>query len=372
MKLFHYNTVVDRQDFADREDDIQFLLEKIQKGRKVVLYAPRRYGKTSLAQNILPNGLKSKKFACLYVDFMDCLTLDSVCERLIEAYAITLRTHFKSTNILHIAQTFLKGLSIAASPDPMTGEISFEIVSRKGELPKLSEILNSITKLCQEKSSLLVFDEFQDIHMIPEVLAIFRTHLQRLKTTPILFLGSKRKLLSTIFSSQESPFFNFADEHTLHAIPLKDWKTFFAERLTPIKTKISDDALELLCQEALHVPNAICEIGAYIQDYWQNSAIDVDTLKKILSDLIDRKSEAYRYQLSLLSTSEIRFCKALAHEGFTKQLNSNAFSHLSKLGASSSNRIAKKLYNAGVIEEETQGYRLSNPILSLFLKNRVY
>ena len=372
MKIFHYNTVVDRDDFADREPDIQFLSEKIRKGRKVVLYAPRRYGKTSLAQNILPSSFKSKKTACFYVDFMDCTNLDSVCERLVEAYAITLRNHFKASNILRLAKSFLKGLSISTTPDPMTGEISFEIVSRRGGLPKLSEILSSISSLCAEKPSLLVFDDFQDIYAIPEALSVFRSHLQSLKTTPMLFLGSKRKLLSSIFSSQESPFFGFADEHALHPISLKDWKVFFAERLTPVKTRITDEALTLLCEEALDVPNTICEFGAFIQDYYRQSAVDTIKLKHILSDLIDRKSESYRYQLSLLSTSETQFCKALAQNRFSKEINGNAFSKLSKLGPSTSSRIAKKLYHAGVIEEESRGFRLSNPVLSLFLRNRMY
>ncbi len=372
MKLFHYNTVVGREDFADRESDIQFLSQKIKKGRKVVLYAPRRYGKTSLAQNILPSGFKSKKTACFYVDFMDCSNLESVCQRLVEAYAITLRNHFKAASILSIAKSFLKGLSVATTPDPMTGEISFEIVTRRGELPKLSEILSSICSLCLEKSSLLVFDEFQDIYTIPEALSVFRSHLQALKNTPMLFLGSKRKLLTSIFSSQKSPFFSFADEHALHAIPHKDWKTFFYERLSPVKTKITDEALMLLCEEALDVPNTICEFGAFIQDYYREAIVDTSKIKLILSDLIDRKSESYRYQLSLLSASETLFCKALAHNGFTKELNGRAFSQLSKLGPSSSSRIAKKLYHAGVVEEESRGFRLSNPVLSLFLKNRVY
>jgi ABC-type ATPase with predicted acetyltransferase domain len=42
---------------------------------------------------------------------------------------------------------------------------------------KLSEILSSISSLCAEKPSLLVFDEFQDIYAIPEALSVFRTHL---------------------------------------------------------------------------------------------------------------------------------------------------------------------------------------------------
>lgn len=303
---------------------------------------------------------------------MDCSSIESVTQRLLEAYTVTLKTYFKKTNVVEATKHFLKGLAISVTPDPMTGEVSFELTTRQGNAPKLSEILTSITKLCTEKKTLLIFDEFQDIQVIQELLAVFRSHLQKLKTTPILFLGSKRKLLSKIFSSQQSPFFNFAEEHVLAPIALADWIPFFKERLAPIKTQITEEALALLCKEALDVPNAICEIGAFIQDYYKDQVIDSEAFLKILSSLIDRKSEAYRYQLSLLSANEINLCKALAQNRFTKSINGHEFLSLAKMGSSSATKVIKKLYHAGIVEEERHAYRISNPILSLFLKYRTY
>lgn len=372
MKLFYYNTIVNREDFADREEDIEQLLISIKKGRKTVIYAPRRYGKTSLAQNILPQAFKSSQSAHLYADFMDCPNIESVAKRLLEAYSHTLKNDFKKTNLLKTAQNFLSNLTLLMTPDPMTGEISFAIQTKNGKTPDLSEILESIVKLCEQKKTLLIFDEFQDIHLIPEALAIFRSNFQKLKTTPILFLGSKRKLLSEIFVSRESPFFNFAEEHVLHPIKLEDWVPFFKERLDPLKIKIEKSALHRLCEEALQVPNAICEIGSFIQDHYSKQTITEELLMIILSNLIDKKSETYRYQLSLLSENELKVCKALSHQSFINNINSKKFLTVADMGASSATKSIRKLYHAGVIEEDTRGYRVSNPILSLFLKYRSY
>lgn len=372
MKQFHYNVLVDREDFADRDQDIKQLLESIQKGRKTVLYAPRRYGKTSLAQNILPNEFKRKDRAHLYVDFMDCADLDSIAQRLLESYALTLKTYFKKDHLIEATKGFLKTLSLGFTPDALTGEFSLDLTTRKVSPSSLAEILTSLVGLCQERKTLLIFDEFQDIHSIPQSTAIFRSHLQKLKSTPMLFLGSKRKLLAEIFSSNQSPFFNFADEHVLQPIELSDWIPFFADRLKTVKTFISNEALEYLCQEALQVPNSICEMGAYIQDFHQGQKIDEKAMPKILNELIDRKSEFYRYQLSLLSQNEIKICKALSANHFTIAINGKEFLKTTGLAASSATKAIQKLYKTGVIEEESQGYRISNPILGLFLKYRSY
>jgi len=261
---------------------------------------------------------------------------------------------------------------LSATPDPITGDLSFVISPSKGEAPRLADALDSICRLCERKKVLLVFDEFQDIHGIPEVLAAFRSRLQRLKTTPMLFLGSKRKLLSEIFSSRNSPFFNFAEEHILHPIGLEDWMPFFATRLKAVGSKIEKAALKRLCDEAMNVPNTICEIGAFIMDHYPKCTVTEEVFLKILSDLIDKKSETYRYQLSLLSENELKVCKALARTPFTRNINGKEFLLSASIGASSAAKTVHKLYHAGVIEEETAGYRLSNPILSLFLKYRSY
>lgn len=372
MKQFYYNTLVSKEDFADREEDIRAISSQIHLGKKITIYAPRRYGKSSLASIILPQEWKTKNSAHLYVDFMGCTQIESVTNRLVEAYAKCLQTYYKKDFLLKGALVFLKNLRLGFSSDAASGEISVELTSSKGRTPSLSEVLDSIMNFCQHKKVLLSFDEFQDLNEIPEALAIFRSYLQKGKNTPMLFLGSKRKLLTQIFASNHSPFFNFSDEWVLKPIPLKEWRPFFNERLKPLQIELDDKALETLCEVALNVPNSICEIGSFIQQNYSKVKLDEQSLRGIVNTLIEKKSENFRFQLSLLTQSEIQFCKAVGHSTFAKSLSSKEFLAKAQMGASTSQKIAKKLYNLGIIEEEAQGYRLSNPLLSYFILHRAY
>jgi len=48
MNPFKYGTVVEEPFFFDRKDELKRIVETLKGGNNVVLYAPRRYGKTSL------------------------------------------------------------------------------------------------------------------------------------------------------------------------------------------------------------------------------------------------------------------------------------------------------------------------------------
>ena len=50
---FKYGTVVSGKDFADRQQELKELADRLKEPVRIFLVAPRRYGKTSLIQNVL-------------------------------------------------------------------------------------------------------------------------------------------------------------------------------------------------------------------------------------------------------------------------------------------------------------------------------
>jgi hypothetical protein len=69
----------------------------------------------------------------------------------------------------------------------------------------------------------------------------------------------------------------------------------------------------------------------------------------------------------LLTSKEKLVCKSIAKNGFVAEITQREFLKESNVSSGGSRRIFEKLYNIGFIEEEEKGYRLSNPLLSLFL-----
>jgi AAA+ ATPase superfamily predicted ATPase len=102
MKEFYYNILVSKEDLADRKEDIDNICKLLKAGKKLVLYAPRRYGKSSIAKNILPDEIKKKNFVALYFDFMGVQSIDDVCVRLSYGISQGLSHYLPSKNFLKV------------------------------------------------------------------------------------------------------------------------------------------------------------------------------------------------------------------------------------------------------------------------------
>ncbi len=337
-----------------------------------MLYAPRRCGKSSISKNIIPQELKSKNFMAIYCDFMGTKTKEEVAFRLSKGLAEGMEEYIPAQKLFEAAKQIIKNMTIAFDTNPITGEASFGLAVKKGQGPSISSITKNYLELSKKYNCLFIFDEFQDIKDVDDTLSLLRTDLQTLKNTPILFLGSKRRLLNEIFTSYQSPFFNFADEYILKPIPLQDWVEFFEERLNPIKVNLAEEALSELLKISLDVPNTICEIGSYIQSKCKKEKINNTKLFTLIDELINAKSESFYFQLKQLTSSEGKILSALAKNEYTLEIQSKSFQAMTELSLSGIKKSINKLYNNGLVEEEAKGYRLSNPLFRLFLlKNPV-
>lgn len=368
MKEFYYNILVNKDDLADRREDIENISKLLKAGKKIALYAPRRYGKSSLAKNILPDEIKKKNFVALYFDFMGVQSIDDVCVRLSYGISQGLSQYLPAKNFFEGLKKTFKNMAFSIEPDTLTGEISFSIATKEGKTPALLSLLKSMVQIAETYPCLFLFDEFQDIHFSKDILGQMRSELQKLKNTPMVFLGSKRQLLSQIFQSNHSAFFQFADEYVLKPIPAKEWEPFFEERLKPKKIKLTHDALVELMRLSLDVPNTICEIGSYIQGHFENQKIDQKDLLILIKELLESKAEGFHYQIQQLTESERKVLAALAINGWTKEIQSKKFQAQTNMSLSGIKKVISKLYHLGIIEEDNLSYRVSNPLLGLFLQ----
>lgn len=67
MNPFKYGTVVGGSYFINRKKEISQIKNDLISGNNIILYAPRRYGKTSLIMEILKK-LKKEKVKTVYID----------------------------------------------------------------------------------------------------------------------------------------------------------------------------------------------------------------------------------------------------------------------------------------------------------------
>ena len=82
---FVYARPLEPEDVIDRADEVAYLLQQAAGGNPVCLYAPRRFGKTSVLKKALAEAEKQGSVG-VYVDLSDVLSTTDLVDRLEQAY----------------------------------------------------------------------------------------------------------------------------------------------------------------------------------------------------------------------------------------------------------------------------------------------
>jgi hypothetical protein len=144
MNPFSYGTIVKKPYFFDREEECRRIVATLSGGNNLVLFAPRRFGKTSLVFRAIEE-LEKKGFICIYFDFMPVYSRESF----IENYSKTIIS--KQANIQKAVKAFAKivksirpKLTFSHTGNP---EFSIEFTENKVNEKTLGEILDLPEKI---------------------------------------------------------------------------------------------------------------------------------------------------------------------------------------------------------------------------------
>jgi len=373
-KVFKYDVLIDADDLCDRELEQQDLLKRAKTKKKTIVFAPRRYGKTSLIKNVVGNSFfnLSRNHLVLFFDLMGVQSLESIAKRIHHGISQALSRRFPVKTLLKDAADYLKGFALQVEVDPVSGQPSLSMTVKGRETRnEIAHLMDGIKSLTRKYPAMIVLDEFHDITFVPEAEALFRGLLQELGETAVFILGSKRHLLTLMFQDAHAPLFQYGDETHLGPISSKDWLAYFRERMALKQIKIGEEELKWILATLCDVPNAICEFGAWLVDNLPPGTIlTVGTVKQQL-DLMAESKQSYAYLLQGYTEKEYGVMSAMAKEQFTLEPHSESFLKLIHVSKSSVGKIVKKLMDRGLIEHEPQkGYRLSDPLLGHYLATR--
>ena len=255
--------------FTDRAEEVRELASDMRNGQNVLVYAPRRYGKSSL---ILRAGEEAMRQRVLvgYCDLMKTPTK----ERFAAALAKTIYADFASP----VGQAFERAAnlfrSLRVTPtievDPSDGSLrfTFQTGRRKADIDDTIErLLELIGELAADRKRrvAIIFDEFQEIlaldRRFPNLMrAVFQTQPE----VSHVYLGSKRHLLERIFSDRNEPFWRSAKQLEIGAIAADEFASFIDERFEASGKRIADSALERLLEATGGHPYGTQELAYFV------------------------------------------------------------------------------------------------------------
>jgi hypothetical protein len=219
---FRYGALALDEAFTDREAEVAELLTDVLNGQDVVVFAPRRYGKSSLVWRVSQEAV-ARDVLVGHVNLMTTPTKERLAEKLAETIHDDLAsTLFRTRERLRV----FAGLRITpiVTVDPQTGKLGFSFDA--GRQPQdleatLERLLELPGQLAAERGRTvaLVLDEFQEIVDIgPELPKLMRSVFETQPAVAHVYLGSKRHMLERIFDDENEPFWRSAKQMELGVI----------------------------------------------------------------------------------------------------------------------------------------------------------
>jgi len=371
MNPFSYGGVVTGSYFYNRKDEINKLKSDIKSGNNIILYAPRRYGKTSLITKVLA-ALEKENYNTIYLDFFNVIDR----KKFVELYAkkILARKKYSIEEIIKGFKKFVKNIIPSVSFDNF-GNPSFELSFNNKDIDiSLEEVINLPENWGSNKEKwVVVFDEFQEINKLngDNFEKQLRANIQFHKNVTYIFMGSKTHLLLNMFKNKSRAFYNIGKFFKLEKIPETENIRFIKNRFNKFNISLSTELIIYLLEVTENIPFYVQFLAS---ELWQKnistgkSIIKADIDKAIMG-IITGQSDYYLELYNHLSQYQKRVLLALVESGdkiFSKKYSEK----FSLSSASSTQRVINKLRDEGIVEKEDSLYQFSDPFFKKFLQLR--
>ena len=264
---FTYGTLALDAAFTDREEELHDVLRDMQNGQDVLVYAPRRYGKSSLVFRAAQKAVRAGALVAS-VDLMRTPTKEQFAAALARAIHEDLSSPAERT--AEAAARLFRGLRVQP-----TIEVASDGTLRFGFLPtrRHEQIDATIERLLElpaeiaaerKKRVVLVFDEFQEVVSLDKHFPnLMRAIFQLQPEVGHVYLGSKRHVVDAIFDDRHAAFWRSAHRVELGPIPRRKFASFVKRRFAQTDREITAEALARLLDITAGHPYATQELAHF-------------------------------------------------------------------------------------------------------------
>lgn len=369
---FNYLQFATGDRFYDREDIRKDLRSRFLSGQtNVVLYGPRRYGKSSLVAELTAD-LEAVGIPCITLDVVKVPSIDLF----VSAYAQKVYRRLAPVKFeLRRLGDFFKSLrpKLTFAADGEAG-ISFEAVGSEIGSEALTEVLDLPQRLLGKgKRAVVVFDEFQEVgDLLPDdrFERVMRSVIQRHTQVSYIFLGSRYHMLRRMFTDHNRPFYKSALTILLDKPPVEESVRFVRARFQSGKLTISPELAARLVARADNIPYFIQQLGfevfRRVRETDRKTVAEQD-LTEAYGNLAGFNRDQYEQLMLTFSTAQKKLLVALARER-TREFD-EAYRKRHLLGPSSTvNSAKRKLIEDGHIEQASGESTIADPFFAEFLR----
>jgi hypothetical protein len=260
---FVYSRPIGPEELIDRDDETAELLQKAVGGHYVRLYAPRKYGKTSLLNRALRDGAQQEGLVPVLVDLYRVISIADVTIRFERAYAKHLKGALRAK-----VEDFLQrtGLGLSLGAFGISARIRLE--PKIQPLAALHTLLDLPLRLEESGGyrSFVAFDEFQDVDKVRGLDGLIRSHIQHHgDVASYVFAGSEPGLMQQLFENKERPLYGSAVPIRLGRLQDADIAAYVADRFAETGRSVGE-ALNPLLETAKGHPQRTIMLAHHLWD----------------------------------------------------------------------------------------------------------
>ena len=313
---FKYGPIALDESFTDRDAEVAELSADALNGQDVVIFAPRRYGKTSLVHRVAQR-LATRRALVAEVNLWFTPTKERLAGRLAREVADILGLAGKAREI---ARAFA-GLRITPTItiDPNDGSLSFSFAAGHASQDvddTIEHLLRMLaeTAVGRKRPVVLIMDEFQEIAEIdPGLTKLLRSVFQEQPEVSHIYLGSKRHLMERIFNDANEPFWRSAKRVELGPIEPEAFRPFIVAGFRDHGRNVEDGVVDRVLAVTGGHPYATQELCYFLwaetpaKRVARDGQFDAALTKLLrsehshLSDLWDRATANQRLLLAALA-----------------------------------------------------------------------
>lgn len=365
---FIYGQEVSGEIFCNRTKEIKEILSDIKSGQNVIIYSPRRYGKTSLIKEVLKKAEKEGVVG-IYVDLYAVLKEEDFIS--IYAAAISRVLSGPLEKIINNLKSIFRSLRPKIVINPQgEAEISVDLIKDANVM--IEDVASAVKRYSDKykKQVAVVFDEFQQIGLLntdkieKKLRGIVQTHGRKIS---YIFMGSKKHLLYDMFSNPNRPFYKIGRHFPLGKISAGELTSFVMKRFKSTGVNISEEIAIKIVNIAECQPYYVQHLCSSIWKLAEHKRIDEKTIEDALTLTLAEEKSAYNNIWDELTLNQKKVVKMLAESGQENKMYSLENLQKFNLTASVVQKTIKSLLLKEIIDKSNGTYEINDVFLKQWL-----
>jgi len=365
-KPFYYGGIVSDSHFCNRTKELKELKNDMDTGLNILLYAPRRFGKTSLVLK----SVKESGYRYIFLDFMSIVDE----QEFINEYFNAITKAFDTTadKVVAFVKKIFKispniNVQFDASGNPTFG-LNFTSKDTKSVLKEVLDMPYQYAKYHDEKI-VVIFDEFQEVinlNIEDKLRASVQHHSD---VVSYIFLGSKKSIMTKLFFDKSKSFYKSVKHLPIEKIDNKEWYKYIGDGFKNFNKKIDIEHIDMILGVSKGFPYYTQQISNELFNI-TDIKVDNSLVEYAIISIIEKEEDLFLNEWHNLSQNQKKALKLLIKVNGTNIYTKDVMSDFN-FTSSALKKAVEGLLNKDIIDIKQGVYYLQDPLMYRYIRDNL-